>query len=89
MYRGTAVISITYRSPALTAITNLGYGNAKAFPDVRDALGVMLATGPGYPPAVRVWTGKTDYFSFRPVQKPDPEHLGGPNQHPYQLTHGL
>jgi hypothetical protein len=33
MCRGTAVISMIYRSPGLTAITNLGYGNAKAFPD--------------------------------------------------------
>jgi len=35
MCRGTAVLSITYRTPALTAITNLSYGNAKAFPDDR------------------------------------------------------
>jgi len=34
MCRGTAVISITYRSSALTAITNLAYGNATAFPNV-------------------------------------------------------
>jgi hypothetical protein len=25
---------MTFRSPALAAITNLGYGNGKAFPDV-------------------------------------------------------
>jgi hypothetical protein len=30
---GTAVTSIAYGSPALMAITNLGYGNDKAFPD--------------------------------------------------------
>jgi hypothetical protein len=29
----TAVISIIYRSPGLTAITNVSYGNAQAFPD--------------------------------------------------------
>jgi hypothetical protein len=36
MCGGTTVISITYCSPAPTAITNLGYGNAKAFPDGYD-----------------------------------------------------
>jgi len=38
MCHGTAVISVTYRSPALTAITNLGYCNAKAFPDMAAVL---------------------------------------------------
>jgi hypothetical protein len=33
MCHGTEVLSITYHSTALTAITNLGNGNAEAFPD--------------------------------------------------------
>jgi len=50
---------------------------------------VVLATGPGNPPAVRVWTGKTVRFGSRTVQKPDPEHIGGPNPDPYPSTHGF
>jgi hypothetical protein len=50
---------------------------------------VVLATGPGNPPAVRVWTGKTVRFDSRTVQKPDPELLGGPNPYPYPSTCGL
>lgn len=34
MYHCTAVILIIYHITVLTAITNSGYGNAKAFPDV-------------------------------------------------------
>jgi hypothetical protein len=49
----------------------------------------VLATGPGNPPAVRVCTGKTVRFGSRPVQKPDPELLGGPNLYPYPSTRGF
>jgi len=47
---------------------------------------VVLATGPGNPPAVLVWIGKTVLFGSRPIQKPDPELLGGPNPYLYQST---
>jgi len=50
---------------------------------------VVLATGPGNPPAVQVWTGKTVRFCSRPVPKPDPELLGGPNPYPYPSTRGF
>jgi len=40
-------------------------------------LQVVLATGPGNPPAVGVLTGGSFRFSFRPSQKPDPLCLGG------------
>jgi len=50
---------------------------------------VVLATGPGNPPAVRVWTRKTVRFSSRTVQKPDPELLGGPNPYQYPSTSGF
>jgi len=46
-------------------------------------LALVLATGPGNPPAVRIWTGKTVWFASRTVQKPDPLLLGGPNPDPY------
>jgi hypothetical protein len=39
---------------------------------------LVLATGPGNPPAVRVRTGKTVRFGSRTVQKPDPQHLVNP-----------
>jgi len=38
---------------------------------------VVLPTGPGNPPVVRDWTGKTVWFGSRPVQKPNPLCLGG------------
>jgi len=50
---------------------------------------LVLAMGPGNLPAVQVWTGKTVRFGTRPVQKPDPELLGGPNLHPYLSTRGF
>jgi hypothetical protein len=50
---------------------------------------LVLATGPGNPPAVRVWTAKTGRFGSRPVQKPDPLTLGGPNPDPYPSTRGF
>ena len=46
----------------------------------------MLATGPGNPPAVRVWTAKTGRFGSKPGQKPDPLTLGRPNPDPYPST---
>jgi len=45
--------------------------------------------GPGNPPAVRVWTGKTVWFGSRTVQKPDLLLPGGPNPAPYPSTHGF
>ena len=50
---------------------------------------LVLATGLGNPPAVRVWTAKTSRFGSRPVQKPDPLTLGGPNPDPYPSTRGF
>jgi hypothetical protein len=50
---------------------------------------VVLARGPGNPPAVRVWTGPTVRFGSRTVQKPDPELLDGPNPYPYASTRGF
>jgi hypothetical protein len=50
---------------------------------------LVLATGPGNPPAVRVRTGKTVRFGSRTVQKPDPQRLGGPNPAPYSSTRGF
>jgi len=50
---------------------------------------VVLATGPGNPPAVRVWTAKTGRFGSRTVQKPDPLTLGGPDPDPYPSTRGF
>jgi len=49
----------------------------------------VSATGPGNPPAVRVWTGKTVRFGSRTVQKPNPQHLGRPNPDPYPSTRGF
>jgi len=50
---------------------------------------VVLATGPFNPPAVRVQIAKTVRFGSKPVQKPDPLHLGGPNPDPYPSTRGF
>jgi hypothetical protein len=50
---------------------------------------LVLATGPGNPPAVRVRTAKTVRFGSKPVQKPDPLHLGGSNPDPYPSTRGF
>jgi hypothetical protein len=52
------------------------------------ALRVVLATGSGNPPGVRVWTGKPSWFSSRPVQIPHPLTLGGPILDPYPSTRG-
>jgi hypothetical protein len=50
---------------------------------------IVLATGPGNPPAVRVWTAKTGWFRSRTGLKPDPQTLGGPNPDPYPSTRGF
>ena len=50
---------------------------------------LVLATGPGIPPAVGVWTAKTGRFGSRPVQNPGPLTLGGPNPDPYPSTRGF
>jgi len=55
---------------------------ALSMPFIASCHYVVLATGPGNPPAGRVWTAKTGRFSSRPVQKPDPLTLGGPNPDP-------
>jgi hypothetical protein len=39
---GIGVISVTHLSPARTAITNLYYGNMKAFPNVCGSAGGLL-----------------------------------------------
>jgi len=52
-------------------------------------LQVVIATGPGNPPLVWVWTAKTGQRGSRPVQKPDPRTLGGPNPDPYPSTRGF
>jgi len=50
---------------------------------------IVLGKGPGNPPAVRIWLGKTGRFRSRTIQKPDPLLLGGPNLDPYLLTCGF
>jgi len=50
---------------------------------------LVLATGPGIPPAVQVRTRKTVLFGSRTVQKPAAHHLGGPNQDLYPTTWGF
>jgi len=50
---------------------------------------IVLATGPGNPAAVRVWTAKTGRFGSRTVKKLDPQTLGGPNPDPYPSTRGF
>jgi len=49
----------------------------------------MLATGPGNPPAVRVWTEKTVQFSSRNIDKPESQCLGGSNPDPYLSKGGF
>jgi len=51
------------------------------------ASSLVLATGPGNLPAVRVQTAKTVQFGYKHVQKPDPLHLVVPNPDPYPSTH--
>jgi len=50
---------------------------------------LVLATGPGNPPAVWVWTAKTGRFDSGPGQKTDPLTVGGPNPDPYLSTTGF
>jgi len=52
-------------------------------------LNLVLATGPGNPPALRVGTGKTVCFGSRTVQKPDPLLVGFPNPSLYPSTRGF
>jgi len=55
----------------------------------REEAQLVLATGAGNPPAVRVWTGNTVQFGSRTIQKPDPLLLGGPKPAPYPSTCGF
>jgi len=50
---------------------------------------VLLAKGPGNPPAVRGRTAKMDRFCSEPVHTPGLLHLGGPNPDPYVSTRGF
>jgi len=50
---------------------------------------IVLATGPGNPPAVQVWIGKTVGFGSRIVQIPNPLLHGGPNPDQYLSTRGF
>ena len=52
---------------------------------------LVLATGPGNRPAVRVWTAKTGQFGSTPGQKTDPLTLRGPktDPDPYPSTRGF
>jgi len=52
-------------------------------------MALELTTGPGNPPAVRVWTAKTGRFGSRNVRKPNPLTLGGRNTDPYPSTRGF
>ena len=49
-------------------------------------LELVLATGPGNPRAVRVWTPKMGRLVSRTIQKPDLQTLGRPNLDPYLST---
>jgi len=49
----------------------------------------VLAMGQGNPPMVQVWIATTVWVSSKPIQQPDPLHLGRPNQDLYASTHGL
>ena len=54
-----------------------------------DCLQPSARMGSGNPSVVRVWTGKKVPFSSRPIQKPDPQLLDGPNPYLYPSTRGL
>ena len=54
-----------------------------------DGPNLVLASGLGNRPAVRVWTGKTVRFGPRTVWKPLLRLLGGQNPAPYLSTHGF
>jgi len=56
--------------------------------DIKAAF-LVLGTGLGNPPAVRVWTRKTGLFCSRPIQIPDLLSLAGANPDPYPSTRGF
>jgi len=60
MCRGMTVISTTRLSPALTARTNFGYGNAKAFPDLQNLLTSLFTDHPG-----KQWAGSHQMIGSR------------------------
>jgi len=47
---------------------------------------VVLATGLGKPPAVRVSTRYMVWFDSTAIHKPGPQRYGGPNPDPYPST---
>jgi hypothetical protein len=59
-------------------------GNIKPYSDY---LLLVLATGPGNPQEVRVWTAKTGWLGSRPGQKPHTITIGGTNPDPHRSTH--
>jgi len=59
---------------------------------IRDELAaasVVLAMGPGNPPAVLMWTAKPGLLCSKQVQKPVQLTLGWPNPDPYMLPSGF
>jgi hypothetical protein len=48
---------------------------------------IVLGTGPGNLPTVRVWTANTGRIDSRPIPKPDQLPLGRPNLDPCLSTH--
>jgi len=53
------------------------------------SVAMVLAMGPGNPPAVRVWPARTIWFGSTTVQKPDQLLPAGPNPAPYLSTSGF
>jgi len=49
----------------------------------------VLATGPGYPAVVCVWTTTTVRFGSRTIQTPDALPFGRSNPNPYSSTCGI
>jgi hypothetical protein len=90
------IASITHATPAIATAAELLEGNEngtrlrsrspETSRDLSDWKSLVLATGPGNLPAVRVRTAKTVQFGSRQVQKPNPQLLGGPNPDPYPST---
>ena len=54
-----------------------------------DPFPLLSATGPGNLPAVRVRTGTTVLFGSKPIQQPDPLHLGRPYPDLYPSIRGF
>jgi len=52
----------------------------------RPVLRVLLATGAGKPPAVKVWTGNTVSFASRSIPKSNQLHFGRSNPDLYLAT---